>query len=66
MQLDGARAARAFGAQPDIAEWADRCALNPSRIGPSQRADPAVQAQAARLAAVADDGLAGLAALAGT
>ncbi len=65
MQLDGVMATRAFGAEPDIAEWANRCLLNPSRIDPSRRDDPAVQAQAARLAAVADDGLAGLAALAG-
>jgi len=66
MQLNGVMATRAFGAEPDIAEWANRCALNPSRVDPSRRDDPAVQAQAVRLAAVADDGLAGLAALAGT
>ncbi len=65
MQLDGVMAMRAFGAEPDIAEWANRCRLNPSRIDPSRRDDPDVQAQAARLAAVAADGLAGLAALAG-
>jgi hypothetical protein len=64
MQSRGTRAAAAFGAEPDIAAWANACALNPSRIEPSRRDDPAVQAAAARLADVRDDGLAALEALA--
>jgi hypothetical protein len=65
MQARGARATSAFGAEPDIATWANRCALNPSRIEPAQREDPAVQAAAARVAEHAGAGLARLAALGG-
>jgi hypothetical protein len=50
MQAQGATAAATFGAEPDIAEWANGCALNPARSTPEQRADPAVQAASARLA----------------
>lgn len=56
--------ARTFGAEPDIAAWANGCALNPARIEPSRRDEPAVQAAAARLAGVAQQGLARMAALA--
>jgi hypothetical protein len=65
MQVRGARAAQAFGAEPDIAAWANACALNPSRIEPAQRDDPAVQAAAARVAEHAGPGLARLAELSG-
>ncbi len=65
MQVRGTRAARTYGAEPDIAEWANACALNPSRVQPSQRDDPAVVAATARLADVADAGLARLAELGG-
>jgi hypothetical protein len=64
MQVLGTVAARTFGAEPDIAAWANECALNPSRIEPAQRDDPAVQAAAARLANHAERGLARLAELA--
>lgn len=64
MQVKGARAVRAFGAEPDIAEWANGCALNPARIDVSQRDDPEVVAASTRLASVADEGLERLAALA--
>jgi hypothetical protein len=60
MQARGFVAARLFGAEPDIAEWANGCALNPARIQPAQREDPAVQAAAARVAEHADGGLARL------
>jgi cation diffusion facilitator CzcD-associated flavoprotein CzcO len=63
MQVRGALATRSFGAEPDIAAWANGCALNPSRIQPEQRDDPAVQAAAARLADHAERGLARLAEL---
>jgi hypothetical protein len=65
MQVWGTIAARTFGAEPDIAAWADRCALNPVRIDPAQRDDPAVRAAGARLAEHADTGLTRLAELAG-
>jgi hypothetical protein len=58
-------ASRSYGAEPDIAAWANACALNPARIEPSQRDDPAVQAAAARLADSAERGLAVLAELGG-
>lgn len=64
MQVRGTVAARAYGAEPDIAAWANACALNPARIEPSQRNDASVQAAAARLAVVAERGLAQMAALA--
>ena len=62
MQLRGALATRAFGAEPDIAAWANGCALNPARITPEQRELPPVREAATRLSAVAEAGLAGLAA----
>jgi hypothetical protein len=65
MQLRGAAASATFGAEPDIAAWADGCALNPSRILPSQRDDPDVLAAQARLADVAGSGFARMAELAG-
>ena len=64
MQVRGTIAARIYGAEPDIAGWANDCALNPARIEPSQRDDPAVQAAAARLADVGNRGLTRLAELA--
>ena len=65
MQVRGAVATPTFGAEPDIAAWANGCALNPARMEPSRRDDPAVQASAARLADVAERGLARMAQLAG-
>ncbi len=47
MQVLGTIATGRYGAEPDIAEWANRCALNPARIEPSQHNDPAVQAESA-------------------
>lgn len=64
MQVRGTIASRTYGAEPDIAAWANACALNPARVEPSQRDDPAVQAAAARLAASAERGLARMAELA--
>ena len=64
MQVRGTVAARNYGAEPDIAAWADGCALNPARIEPSRRNDPAVQAAAARLGDHAERGLARMAELA--
>ena len=64
MQVRGTMAARSYGAEPDIAAWANDCALNPARVEPSQRDDPAVLAAAARLAVDAERGLARMAELA--
>ncbi|HTN78854.1 MAG TPA: NAD(P)/FAD-dependent oxidoreductase [Acidimicrobiales bacterium] len=64
MQLLGAQAARTFGAEGDIVEWANRCALNPARLDASLRDDPAVRAASARAAKHMEEGLAGLATLA--
>lgn len=64
MQVRGAIASRTYGAAPDIAAWANACALNPARIEPAQRDDPGVRAATARLAAHAGPGLARMAALA--
>jgi len=64
MQVRGSIATRRYGAEPDIAAWGNSCALNPARIDPSQRDDPAVQSAAARLADIAEPGLARLAELA--
>jgi hypothetical protein len=63
MQLRGTLATRAYGAEPDIAAWANGCALNPAKVEPSQRGDPAVQAASARLADHMEVGLARLAEL---
>lgn len=62
MQARGTVAAATYGAEPDIAAWADSTTLNPSRRQPDDRTDPRVQAAASRLAAHADAGLAHLAA----
>jgi hypothetical protein len=65
MQVRGAVAVRTYGAEPDIAAWADACALNPARILPAQREDPAVRAALARAAELGAPGLARMAELAG-
>jgi hypothetical protein len=64
MQARGAVASATFGAEPDIAAWANACALNPARISEAQRSEPAVRAASARLADHAELGLARLSALA--
>ena len=64
MQAHGTLATRSYGAEPDIAAWTNGCSLNPARIEPSQRDDPAVQAAFARLADVVERGLAGMTELA--
>jgi hypothetical protein len=60
MQARGTVAAATFGAEPDIATWANLCALNPARVDPAQRNEPAVQAARARLADDAERGLTGM------
>ena len=60
MQFRGTLAARSFAAEPDIAAWANSCALNPARVQPHQRDLPEVKAAAERLAAQVEGGLAKL------
>jgi hypothetical protein len=57
MQVRGTRATRAYMAEPDIAAWANACALNPSRIDPARQSDPDVQAALARVADASPRGL---------
>lgn len=57
MQVRGTLAARTYGAEPDIAEWANRCALNPARIDDARRNEPAVLAARARFATHVEGGL---------
>jgi len=64
MQVRGALAAHGYNAEPDIADWANACALNPARIDPARRDDPAVRAAGARVAQHVDRGLARMAELA--
>jgi hypothetical protein len=64
MQVRGTIATRAFGAEPDIAAWANGCALNPARVEPARRDDPALRAATDRLEAYAEPGLGRLADLA--
>ncbi len=64
MQVRGTVAARTYGAEPDIAAWANACALNPSRVDASRRDDAALHAAAARFDDRVEPGLARLAELA--
>jgi hypothetical protein len=61
MQTLGAIATRRFGAEPDIAAWANDCVLNPARVDPARRDDPDVQAATARLGEHSERGLTRLA-----
>ena len=64
MHVRGTLAAHAFGAEPDIAAWANSCALNPARVTPLHRDDPAVRAALTRLTDRVEPGLARLTELA--
>jgi hypothetical protein len=65
MTITGARAAAAFGSEPDIAAWASTVALNPARIPPGHPGSPALDDARARLAEHGGAGLARLVELAG-
>ncbi len=65
MNVRGTRAVAAFGAEADIADWANRVALNPARVPPELADSPAVVAALARLQRVAPAGVARLVELAG-
>jgi hypothetical protein len=61
MNIRGARAAQSFSAEPDIAEWSSRVALNPARIPAGHRGSAALDDARERLAAHGPPGLARLA-----
>jgi hypothetical protein len=65
MTLLGARAAMSFGAEPDIAAWADTVPLNPARIPPGHSGSPELDAALARLQAHRGPALERLAQLSG-
>jgi hypothetical protein len=64
MTVLGTRAAMSFSAEPDIKEWADGVALNPSRIPAGHPASPALDDARERLTRFTAPGLAHLAELA--
>jgi hypothetical protein len=64
MQVRGTLAAGCYGAESDIAAWANECTLNPARIPPSQSNNPAIRAAAARARSATEHGLGRLAELA--
>lgn len=61
MTIQGTQATRAFGAAPDVREWANRVALNPARIPPERPLPSALEDALARLGRHTDAGLARLA-----
>lgn len=65
MQVRSTLASRAYGAEPDIAAWANGCALNPAKIDPSRRDEPEVKTALTRVAEHTEAGLARMAELAG-
>jgi hypothetical protein len=64
MQVRGTHATRQYMAEPDIAAWANGCALNPARVDPSRADDADVLAALGRVTDVAPRGIARLEALA--
>ncbi|MBT2517347.1 NAD(P)-binding protein [Streptomyces sp. ISL-90] len=65
MTLVGTRSSMSFGAEPDIAEWSTRAAINPARIPPGHPGSPALDDARARLQQHVRQGLEGLARLSG-
>lgn len=65
MNVLGARATAAFGAEPDIKAWADGTTLNPARIPAERSGDPELADVLARLQSHAGPGLARLLELSG-
>jgi len=60
MNVLGLRNTAAFTSQPDIKDWADRVALNPSRVPPGHPTSPELSAIQERLQAAVAPGLARL------
>ena len=65
MNVLGLRNAAAFGAEPDIKEWSDRVALNPSRVPPEHGGSAALDDALDRLRQCVGPGVARLASLSG-
>jgi len=65
MQVRGIVASKRFGAETDIADWANLCALNIARVDPSRRDDPDVGEATARMVDSTERGFDRLAELAG-
>ena len=63
MNVLGARAAMSFGSEPDIKAWADRVALNPSRVPPEHGGSAELDDALGRLQAHMKPGLVRLAEL---
>ncbi|MFY9714968.1 MAG: pyridine nucleotide-disulfide oxidoreductase, partial [Microbacterium sp.] len=66
MTVLGARSAQAFGAEPDISEWANQVALNPARVPPESSASAELDAVKARLREHREPGLEALVRLSST
>ena len=66
MQALGGRASLAYTAEPDIKEWADSVALNPSRVPPGQPVAGDLAVVTERFRAAASPGIQALEELAGT
>jgi hypothetical protein len=66
MNVRGARAAAAFGAEPDIRDWANGVALNPARVPAERSGSVEVTEALARLQTHAPAGIARLIRLGGT
>jgi hypothetical protein len=60
MNVLGLRNTASFSAEPDISEWSNRVALNPSRIPPDNAGSPELDDALARLAIHVEPGLARL------
>jgi hypothetical protein len=65
MNVRGTRATAAFGAEPDIRQWANGVALNPARVPPERGGSTEVTDALARLHAHVPAGVARLAELSG-
>jgi len=65
MQVLGNRSSMAFGAQPDIKEWADQVPLNPARVPPGLAGSDALAEAVARFRAQVGAGMARMEELAG-
>ena len=63
MNVEGFRATAAFGAEPDVAAWADGVALNPARVPPEHPRTPELAAVRDRLSDAVPAGVARLDAL---
>ncbi|MCH1866521.1 NAD(P)-binding protein [Nocardioides sp. CFH 31398] len=65
MQVRGFRASASFNAEPDIKAWADRVAINPSRVPPGHPGSPELDAALEQVATHVGPGLERLARLSG-